>query len=426
MAAPDVRVNSRRVPRVVMGFMVVVTALVVGISATGLWMRGVVFRESRWKQTIAPLGSDDEVQAALAAWAGTEIRQVIDVKPYLEDILPSGAQGLASPLSFAIEGFIAERAASFFESDQFSELWERSTVRLHSAVLKVLRGDSEAVSVRDGQVVLNLVPILNQVLASISDELSQLLNRDINLPQIDPNTPASEAIERLSSALGRELPDDFGQIVVFDSDQLTEVQTTLRWFNSGAIVLGIVAVLLIAATLLVSPHRRRTVISLGVSIAVVTALLRRTTFISQKQVVEEVKPQNQAAANAVFDQVLSFYRAVTLWMLAICAVAVFVAWLVGPSRAAVAIRGGVSRTGHRTADAAGDVSWLHTYASAARYGVLIVAGLIVLFGSFTFLSLVLFGLVIAAIVIWLTWVGQSHDGDAPGTKSPDLTTEGRA
>lgn len=218
MAAPDVRVNSRRVPRVVMGFMVVVTALVVGISATGLWMRGVVFRESRWKQTIAPLGSDDEVQAALAAWAGTEIRQVIDVKPYLEDILPSGAQGLASPLSFAIEGFIAERAASFFESDQFSELWERSTVRLHSAVLKVLRGDSEAVSVRDGQVVLNLVPILNQVLASISDELSQLLNRDINLPQIDPNTPASEAIERLSSALGRELPDDFGQIVVFDSD----------------------------------------------------------------------------------------------------------------------------------------------------------------------------------------------------------------
>ncbi len=113
-------------------------------------------------------------------------------------------------------------------------------------------------------------------------------------------------------------------------------------------------------------------------------------------------------------------------MLAICAVAVFVAWLVGPSRAAVAIRGGVSRTGHRTADAAGDVSWLHTYASAARYGVLIVAGLIVLFGSLTFLSLVLFGLVIAAIVIWLTWVGQSHDGDAPGTKSPDLTTEGRA
>ena len=409
-----------------MGSMVVITALVVGISATGLWMRGVVFRESRWKQTIAPLGSDDDVQAALAAWAGNEIRQVIDVKPYLEDILPDAAQGLASPLSFAIEGFIAERAAAFFESDQFSELWERSTVRLHSAVLKVLKGDSEAVSVHDGQVILNLVPVLNEVLASISDELSSLLNRDINLPQIDPDTPPSEAIQRLSTALGRELPDDFGQIVVFDSDQLTAVQTGLRWFNSGAIVLGIVGLVLIAATLLVSPHRRRTVISLGVSIAVVTALLRRSTFITQKQVVEEVKPKNQAAATAVFNHVLEFYRAVTAWMLVLCVIAVFIAWLVGPSRAAVAIRGGVSRTGHRTADAAGDVSWLHTYAGAARYGVLILAGVVVLFGNFTFLGLVLFGLVIAAIVIWLTWVGRDSDEAAPATDPTQVTTGGQA
>ena len=407
-----------------MGLMVVMTALVVGASTTGLWLRGIVFRESRWEQTIGPLGSDDDVQAALAVWAGNEIRNIIDIQPYLEDILPERAEALAAPLSFAIEGFLAERAASFFESDQFSELWERSTARLHSAVLKVLNGDSDAVSVDDGKVVLNLIPILNQVLATSSEELSQLLNRDINLPQIDPNTPVPEAIERLSSALGRELPEDFGQIVVFEDTQLTEVQTSLRWFNSGAIVLGIVAVLLIAATLLISPHRRRTVISLGVAIAVVTVVLRRSTYITEQRIVERVKPENQAAAKAVFDQVLSFYRAVTVTMLVICAVAIFIAWLAGPSRAAIAIRGGVSRTGHRTAEAAGDVSWLHSYANVARYGVLILAGLIVLFGDFTFLSLVVFGLVIAAIVVWLTWVGQSADGEAPpDTKAPDLTTQ---
>ena len=119
--------------------------------------------------------------------------------------------------------------------------------RAHEAALRVLRGESDVVQASDGSVTLDLVPVVQRILAELGVEAPGILGSDVDLPDVDPDTRAGQAITRLETALHKDLPPDFGQITVYDDGRLEAAQQALRRFDQLVVALIVLTVVCVAA-----------------------------------------------------------------------------------------------------------------------------------------------------------------------------------
>ena len=141
--------------------------------------------------------------------------------------------------------------------------------RAHARAMSLLQGDgvADGVSVVNGEVTLNLIPLFGRALTLVQNAG---LFSDVQVPDLTRSGDPSEQIAALESALNRDLPDDFGQLVVYRSDQLADAQASLESaqnvlaFAKRALWLLIVTtVLLIVVSLLLARNRWRAALLLG-------------------------------------------------------------------------------------------------------------------------------------------------------------------
>ena len=90
----------------------------------------------------------------------------------------------------------------------------------------------------------------------------------LEVPELTRAGDPSEQIAELESATGRDLPDDFGQLSVFESDKLAEAQASVQnaqravaLVKRATWLLAVLAVVFLVATVLLARNRwrRRTV-----------------------------------------------------------------------------------------------------------------------------------------------------------------------
>jgi hypothetical protein len=129
---------------------------------------------------------------------------------------------------------------------------------------------------------------------------------------------------RLEQALGRDLPDDFGQLVVYRSETLAEAQTLLASAQRAMVVVkravGLLVVLtigLVAATLALARDRRRATLALALGVTAALLVTRRVV----QRIVEDspdlvVNPESRAAVSEVVGGLTSsLLAAVTILLL---------------------------------------------------------------------------------------------------------------
>ncbi len=404
-APSDVAKPRRHRPRrIIAAVLAVLAALMSTIAVTGVWLKRTTFDTDRWVATVGPIADDPQVQTALAAWATDQISQVVDVKALLESALPKRGQVLAGPLSNAVDGFVMQQVNAFFASKEFPQLWKNANATLHEHVLAVLKGNGKAFKTQDGKVVIDLIPVLVEVLQRIDQRTNGLLAQ--HLPALNEDLTPDQVRAKISTALGRPIPADFGTIEVFDARQLTAVQRAVQWFQEGVVAFVVLAVLLIGAAVLVAPDRRRIAIWLGLGAAVTFVTFRALGRAIGKQILSGiVLPRNQTAAQDIVHQVFSSYRTLTAICIALGLVVAATAFLAGPSRAAVATREQFTRA-----------SWLSDHRGVAEVGILLVAAAVVLFADLTFagIGLILVVVAILELVLWRLPSGPA----APPTVEP--------
>lgn len=151
---------------------------------------------------------------------------------------------------------------------------------------------------------------------------------DITLPDLSENPLASVAVDRLAEALDARVPDDLGQLTVMATDDLEAMQTHGDALDRGVWLLIGLALLLVV-TLVVSPHRRRTVaqLSIGTVIAIVVAGLgiRAALDSIQEGVLVEV---NRTAALVLSGLEVSV-RAVGITIVLLAILVGVLSWLAG-------------------------------------------------------------------------------------------------
>jgi hypothetical protein len=412
--------KRHRVRRILTPILVVLAVLVFTVSVPAVWSARTVLNTDRYVATVEPLADDPAVQQAIATRVTDEVFAALNVQEVISDTLAAigeRATLLAGPLTNALHGFVQEQVLKVVQSAAFETFWVEANRFVHTQVLAVLRGESETVSLAEGKVLLNLVPLVNLALASIENVSSDLVGRDVTLPTFQPGDVPSGQIAKLEQALGIDLPDDYGQIPVYDSQDLEALQKSLYTAKRLLILLVILVPVLAAAALLVSTRRRRTLVQLTVGGAIGLVVVRRVALIGRDELFDRVNTQRHPAVRVLADTLMDSLFRTTRILLAIVLLALLIALITGPYPWAVTVRGWFRDGARGIASAFGGqpaadtdrVRWLRAHRDVLMLAGGVVALLVLLLFDLSWLAFAIVTVVIALYEIALARVGHEPE-----------------
>ncbi|HEY3211861.1 MAG TPA: hypothetical protein VGL16_01465 [Actinomycetota bacterium] len=416
--------KRRRLRRVLTPILVVLSIIVFTVTVPAAWGARTVLNTDRYVATVAPLADDPAVQASIATKLTDQVFSALDVEGTISDALAGlgeRATVLAGPLTTAVKGFVQDQVQKVVASDAFKTFWVAANRFVHTQVLAILRGEGDTVSVREGKVLLNLLPLVNLALGSIQTVASDLVGRDVTLPQITEGEVPSASIAKLEQALGVDLPEEYGQIVVYDSEDLAALQKLLYAFERLLLLLLLLIPILVAASLWVSTRRRRTLIQLTVGGAVGLVIIRRIAIIARDRLFERVDTVKFPSVRVLTDQLMASLFRYTAILLAIVLLTALIALITGPYPWAVTLRGWV-RDGSRGVAAAfsgeqlpdtGRVRWIRDHRDGLMLGGALLAVALLLLFDLSLWGFVIAGIVIALYEIALARLGHEPEGAEP-------------
>jgi len=410
---------------VVATVLVVVIAILTPLGVIARWAHNEVADTDRYVESVAPLADDPAIQAAVTDRITTEITTRLQVQAVTQDAInaladrglpPLAATSLAAlsgPLSDSIEGFIHDQVADLVASDQFKDAWTEANRQAHAQLVAVLTGkDSDLVEISNNAVSVNLATVIESV-------KQRLIDRGFTLAQ--------------------RLPTVDAQFTIFQSDDITKAQNAFRLLSALNTLLPILLLVLLAAAVGVARRRRTTLIAAMLAIAA-SMLLLGVALNAFRMVYLDAIPTDQIpvdAAAAVYDTLVWFIRLNLRAILVLSLAIAFVAWISGPTRAAVTVRRGTSGAigrarhgGERIGINTGAFGeFLGTYKVAIRGGVLGLALVVYAMADHPTGGFTLWLVVIAAVILLVVELLSRPPGAATepeGTDAPPPASSGRS
>lgn len=400
-----------RARRILVGVLVAVFSLLLPVTAVVGWAHNTVLNTNGWVRTVGPIATDPAVTAALSVEVTNQLFTALDAQGEIANALPPKASFLAAPITNGVKGYVQTGVDKVLNTPQFHTLWVNANRFAHQQLVKVLRGDTKAVVTTNGEVVLNLVPLINATLQELGPFVSGLVGQTVTLPTLSSNELPASACQRISAALGRPLPTTCGQIPLFPADKLTQAQRIVRAFDRITVLLLVLTPVVGAVALWVSRRRRRTLLQLSVGGLLGLVVFRRAIWWLQGDLVATGKPQNKAARQAILDHATHGFFTLSGWLAAGLAVLAVVALVTGPYRWATATRGYVAAGGRQawglgvaTVRAARDdrtVVWIDSHMSAMQVGGIVAAVLLMLIFSVSFVGFLVIAAIVVLYELWL-------------------------
>jgi hypothetical protein len=340
--------RARKLRKRLVNVLAVLTCLATLLSVVAVWTHQTLFDTDAWMEVVGPLADDPAITDAVGVALTDQLFQVVDVEQYAAEALPDQAAFLAGPLSNAVQGFVRDGVQQLLQTDQFKQIWDRANRLTHDAAVSLLRGEPVmGFTVTDGTVTLNLLPLLSRAMAFINEKAPRLFG-DRPIPEITQETPVDQARAELSTALGRPLPEGFGVFTVLKSDQLASAQRLVSLFDRLVYVIIGLTVVLLVATLWLATNRRRTLLVLGLGIALAMVIGNALVSALQDQIIGLVgDPTRRAAAETTIANLVSSLRVITTTLVWAGLAVVIAAFLAGDSRVAVGVRRAVSSGAQR-------------------------------------------------------------------------------
>jgi hypothetical protein len=365
---------------------------VVGLlaSVVGVWAKSVLLDSSTVAAAVENALDEPEVTNALATYVTDEAFRALDVEGRVEGLLPGPLQPLGAAITGGARSLAIDRVDEALSSETARRVLVTAVERAHAATIRVLRGEPAIPGVRleDDAVVVNLLPLI----ATAIDLLPSIgIVERLELPPLDPSGDAAEQIAALEEAIGRDLPDDLGQLVVYRDDSVRDASASIAVarnalvaFERAVAVILLVTVALLVATVVLAHHRRRAALVLGVAsvgvVVVVRAALRRVLDEAPLTVLDP------AARTAIRTSLVSLSSGLFAALSAVLVLGLITAawaFVTGPSDAAAGIR----RLAGTTGRSAGNVARSHPEGTAFAAGA--AAVLTVLVGGWRPITLIL-------------------------------------
>jgi hypothetical protein len=373
VAAAERRVRQRW--RTILAALLIVVACVLApLSVVAVWTKNQVTNTDRYVRTMAPVASEPAIQRALADRITAAIFANLDVKALTDQAVDAlGKAGLAPdrvaqlrslevPVANGVQSFTHSQVAKITSSAAFANAWVQANRLAHDALVKALTGKGGgAVTIQNNTVTLDLGPLIHTV---------------------------KQQLTAYGFSLAAKIPETNASFVLFQSADITKVQSGFNLLNTLGIWLPIIALALIALGVYIAKRHRRALVgaSLGVAAGMIVLALGLAIF---RSVYLNALPPNVShdAAAVLYDTLVRYLRLGLRAVLVLALVIAVGAFLTGPSVTAVRtrqgfvrafawLRGGAEAAGLRTGPVG---TWVYGHKLALRIGAVAAAGLALVF-----------------------------------------------
>ena len=232
----------------------VLAVVALTLALIGIWARATVFDSDKVGDIVSSALTDPEVQAGLATWVTDQAFTAVDVESGVSNVLPDRLDRLAPTLTAGAQTVVDQGLTRALANPDVQQVLTQAIERAHSALMQLLSGDGlvDGITVEDGAVTVNMLPLVSRALTFVQG--LGLLDQ-LEVPELTRAGDPAAQIAELESATGRDLPDDFGQLTVFESDRLAEAQAsvqnaqrTVALLKRATWVLAALAVVFLVAT----------------------------------------------------------------------------------------------------------------------------------------------------------------------------------
>jgi len=376
--------------------LIVLGCVIAPVAVLGVWAGNEVSNTGRWVATVEPLIHDPAIQNVLTDKITNEITSQLNLTAVINQanaqLNSKGLTRISSLLTTfgpqitsAVTGFIHSTVHTVITSQAVANIWVQVNTIAHQAIVKVLSGQGNgALSLRNGQIVLNLGPIVAQVK---QDLLAHGFSLASNIPAVSPT------------------------LALFQAKDLGKAQAGYRLITTLKIVLPILVLVLLGAGVYVARGRRRALVWAGLGLAAsmlvlaIGLLIARSIYLSS--VPSSVLPADAAAA--AFDAMVHFIKEGLRAVLALGLVVAIGAYFTGPSRAAIATRSGIKsgiewirHYGERRGVSTGPVGeWTYLHRNILRIGAVALFAIILVFWGEPTALLVIVLVILLLVVLGL-------------------------
>ena len=285
--------------RVAAWILVVLMGIAVAGSVVGFWVNRTVLETDRFMAVVTPIVESDSVQAVVSDRIADQVLEALDLDTRLTERLSEaddrlrerlgealdlpdvivrrlqntrlGLESLAPMIAAGVETRIREAVNTLVSSPEGNQLLLRTIEVAHERSVLLLRDELDQlpnVVVTEGEVRVNFVPVIAEVLRSVVNAGLDFVGIQREIPPFDSAEDASAAIDRLASIVGRDLPPDFGQVPIASEESLESAQGYVRAFDLALWALLIAGVVLAVLAIWLAPSIPVGTIRVGVAAAV--------------------------------------------------------------------------------------------------------------------------------------------------------------
>jgi hypothetical protein len=291
-------------------WVLVVLAAVIGlVSALNIWVKRQALDTDNWTNASGQLLESPEVRSALSIYLVDQLYENVDVTAKLEQRLPPQADPIAAPLAGAIRQGLVNAGDAFFARPRVQQLWKDANRKAHKAFIALIDNKRDLLQQTDGNVVLNLQPLVEQMAARGG----------------------------LAGKLAEQVPPDAGQLVIMKGDQLGTARKGVKVIRVLSYFLFFLVLALYALAVFLARGRRRSVLmGVGVSLAVVGLIVLVVRRLAGQYLVDALSTNSldKGAIDVVWAVETALLRNVGINALVYGIVVMFAAWVAGPARPA--------------------------------------------------------------------------------------------
>ncbi len=290
--------------QVLVTVLVVLSCVSLLLAVLALWVHTSFLNTDHWVQTVGPLAQNPEVVDTVSAYLADQAVNALDLGQRVDGVLPGQLQFLGQVLTSASRDFVQGRIEDALKTSAFQNAWVAFNRTAHAQALAALRGQSSTARISNDSLQIDAQPLIVAGLNWIEQQAPGLAQLSSPLSTLPGNEDPAAERQVLSQAVGRALPDDFGQVVVLQSPALGTATRLVSMLDALVWVLPIVTLVAVAASLVLATDRRRILIALGAGVAI--------TFLSARVVIEQLQggvvdavtnPSARAAAAAIVQAV---------------------------------------------------------------------------------------------------------------------------
>ena len=304
--APPAPKGASRTRLIIARILTVVGILLVVVSVLANYVKRQALDSKQFHSTARQIVADDTIRDQLALTLVDQLYSNTDVVATLEQKLPENLKPLAVPIAGVVRNAADSAAKELLSRPRVQDLFVNAASRAQKGFIAVLDGKTERLRTTNGNVVLDLRPILTR------------LGERFNVVQ-------------------EKIPPDAGQITILQSDQLKTGQRLTRALRFTADWIWALALLAWAGAIWLARGRRRLEVraiaigflAAGFLILIVRGLSERY-FVNHLIKSDSVRPSGQRA----FEIITNMLKGAGWTAVIIGVVALVGVWLCGSGRRA--------------------------------------------------------------------------------------------